>query len=338
MVKALPQAPSSSDLWMTYLLNAYEPPDVFVSVYGCQDDCGVECNPVRICGETQPSSVGCRRRTHCFHRLIHVPSGRRSLHRRSLGYSTNRTRFRPTLPWLPTGTFRDMGLLFSFLHVSLLEAIVIKDPERLSMAFPLGHCDHARHRVLQICWRETQGEKKNQGQSQRRKVCAHADSMQQVPSRHSPRHQNYRTIWNKLCCRKLGQKVEETQPASWRRKRSCTIRGEPFWWTPCLMWEGQIAKAPWRLLQSRIFFFFENCMWDLFRFCIHAEYIHWSMSGVGRKLAVGSSHFTSSTKGEKEELRLCQCKYRHSKLGMFPIFWQYDFFQFLPPWACNLYW
>ena len=49
------------DFWMTYLLNPYEPPDVFVSVNGCQDHCGVEGNLAGIgCGsqkEPQPSSV-----------------------------------------------------------------------------------------------------------------------------------------------------------------------------------------------------------------------------------------------------------------------------------------
>ena len=42
------------------------------------------------------------------------------------------TRLRPSLPWLPNGTFRGMGLLFPFFHVGFLEAVAIRDPKRTS--------------------------------------------------------------------------------------------------------------------------------------------------------------------------------------------------------------
>ena len=54
-------AASSFDLLKTFFLNAYELPAVFVSVYGFEDDCGVDGNPGgNGCGsqkEPQPSSV-----------------------------------------------------------------------------------------------------------------------------------------------------------------------------------------------------------------------------------------------------------------------------------------
>ena len=65
------------------------------------------------------------------------------------------TGFRPSLPWLPNGAFRGMGLLFPFFLVGFLEAVATENPEGLPMAVSFGHRDNARQReVLLLHQRE----------------------------------------------------------------------------------------------------------------------------------------------------------------------------------------
>ena len=115
--------PSSLDLWMTYLLNGFDPPDVFVSVHGCQDDCIVEGNPggtdcglrVSMAKSLEPTGFEAQNGPHLLKWAKVSSSGKSRLFHDQEQGSVQRC----------PGSQSERS-------ASLLEAIVIKKPEKAS--------------------------------------------------------------------------------------------------------------------------------------------------------------------------------------------------------------
>ena len=143
---------------MTYLRNASEPPDAFVSGYDCQDDCGVESAGGTGCGslkEPKPSSVCLRVSTEIslestgfgaqngpqLHSLPSIDSCVKRaklsssvkswfVHDQGLG-SVHRC------PGLPKPSIPEAWASCSLLFlVGFLDAVATENPEGLPMAVP----------------------------------------------------------------------------------------------------------------------------------------------------------------------------------------------------------